>query len=1070
MKNKKSTNSDLLNKINRLEQELKAEQLKNQRYDFLMQYISDFIWTFDIELNRFSYVSQTVEKLLGFTPEEYISIDFSTLVPSQTLPKLKKIIAERSADFIQTKQTKEYVYEIELYRKDGSLVWTEIRAFFQKNSITQKTEAIGFVRDISERKKAEDKILRNESLLNDLEKISHTGGWEYTVATQTMFWTDELYNIHEFRQDNSIDLIKESSQCYLPEDRQKILSAFNKCISKGIAYDFEFPFITYKKNKRWIRTKTHAILENGKVIKVLGLVTDITDKKLTEQALEESQERFKLAMQASKDGIFDWNLITNEIYYSPGWKKMLGYENHELENNFEIWEQLTKPEDVKKSWQMLNDHIQGKSERFEVEFKMHHKNGHWIDVLSRAIAHFDKTGKATRVVGTHVDISEQKKAEKQIKKEKKRSQHYLEIAGVMLIALDKNQNVTLINPKGCEILGYSHDEIIGKNWFNHFLPQEKKEKIKKIFNQIINGDIKPVEYYENVICRKNKDLRMIAWHNSVLRDETGEIIGLFSSGEDITEKTQAQEALRSEKEFTDMALNVQTDTFFLFEPATRKTVRWNRAFTQISGYTDEEVAVLPAPESYYSDNDLKQIRAFIKTVMNEGKGIIELDFICKDGTKVPTEYQISVIYDQQRKPKYLISIGRNISERKKTEKALKEQNEEYEALNEELRQTNSELLIAKEKAEESDHLKTEFLHNMSHEIRTPMNGILGFSEFLNMPDISQEKRKQYISIIQNCGQQLLKIIDDILEISRLETKQIKAQNKKICLNNLLVELFTIFDMKANENKIPLYLRKSLTDKESTILTDELKLTKILSNLLENSFKFTANGFIEFGYRLKNEKELEIYVKDTGIGIKSEMHQLIFERFSQEEKELSKKTGGLGLGLSIAKENAELLGGNISLISKKGEGATFLITIPYNPVYKTDTTQKLMQNTTENNQVRILLVEDVEVNILYIEEILKQIPDLNYTLFFAKNGLEAVEICRKNIDIDLVLMDIKMKQMNGYQATKEIRQMHPELPIIVQTAYSTIDAEIKAKEAGCSDFISKPIKQNKLQELIKKYLY
>jgi len=276
--------------------------------------------------------------------------------------------------------------------------------------------------------------------------------------------------------------------------------------------------------------------------------------------------------------------------------------------------------------------------------------------------------------------------------------------------------------------------------------------------------------------------------------------------------------------------------------------------------------------------------------------------------------QHNLIFDLNKKFLNVIALNVNITERIITEKKL---------------------VIAKEKAEESNRLKTEFINNMSHEIRTPMNGILGFSEFLSMPDLTETKRNQYITIIQNSGNQLMRIIDDILEISKLGTKQVKISENKICLNDLLLEQFSIFDIKAKENKIPLYLKKGLTDKESTILIDETKLNKILSNLLENALKFTNKGFVEFGYKpVKTHgraSQLEIYVKDTGIGVKPESHKIIFDRFSQEEKELSKNVGGLGLGLSIANENAELLGGNITLKSKKGEGATFFITIPYKPV-------------------------------------------------------------------------------------------------------------------------------------------
>jgi PAS domain S-box-containing protein len=385
----------------------------------------------------------------------------------------------------------------------------------------------------------------------------------------------------------------------------------------------------------------------------------------------------------------------------------------------------------------------------------------------------------------------------------------------------------------------------------------------------------------------------------------------------------------------------------------------------------------------------------------------------------------------------------------------------------EQKKIENELIIAKGNAEESNRLKTEFLNNMSHEIRTPMNGILGFSDFLLTPNLSDEKKKNYIQIIQSSGKQLLHVIDDIIEISRLGTKQVRVIESEACLNDLFLELFSIFDIKAKENKIPLYVKNSLSDKESTILTDKSKINKILSNLLENSLKFTNEGYIEFGYKLI-ENQLEIYVKDTGVGIETEKHDFIFDRFSQFEKDLSKRMGGLGLGLSIVKENVELIGGKIRVESKKGTGATFFITIPYKNVYTLSEDDKKMSAL--NEKYTILIAEDEEVNYLFLETLINEILKIDCNILHAKNGKEAVEFCLIDDSIRLVLMDLKMPVMSGFEALNKIKKFKPQLILVAQSAYSTAEEIEKALSIGFDDFISKPISVQNFQNLINKHLY
>lgn len=379
-----------------------------------------------------------------------------------------------------------------------------------------------------------------------------------------------------------------------------------------------------------------------------------------------------------------------------------------------------------------------------------------------------------------------------------------------------------------------------------------------------------------------------------------------------------------------------------------------------------------------------------------------------------------------------------------------------------------DLIAAKEKAEESDRLKTAFLQNISHEIRTPMNAIVGFSDFLNDPDLEVEERKHLTEIIIQSSKQLLYIITDIVSIATIEAGQEKISEKEINLNSICKIVEEHYAPKALNQNVSLSYKVMLDDEESNIITDEIKLQQILSNLVGNALKFTMQGHVEFGYKVKDD-QLEFYVEDTGIGVPPEMHTEIFKRFRQVEITASRQFGGSGLGLSISKAYVEILGGKIWLNSEPGKGSMFLFIIPYKKVLKKEIAEKSPVDALTfgfHKSKTILIAEDEDLNFQLLLVLLSR---MGLTVIRAANGVEAVEICRSEQAIDLVLMDIKMPVMNGYEATKIIKELRPQLPVIAQTAYSTDYDRAKAFACGCSDFISKPFKRDQLITIISEQL-
>jgi signal transduction histidine kinase/CheY-like chemotaxis protein len=375
---------------------------------------------------------------------------------------------------------------------------------------------------------------------------------------------------------------------------------------------------------------------------------------------------------------------------------------------------------------------------------------------------------------------------------------------------------------------------------------------------------------------------------------------------------------------------------------------------------------------------------------------------------------------------------------------------------------------AKEKAEESNRLKSAFLANMSHEIRTPMNGILGFAELLREPCLTSEEQEEYVKIIEKSGKRMLNIINDIIDISKIESGQMSLDIKKVNVNEQMETIYQFFLPEAENKGLELFCDKRLFDDTLCINTDYDKFYSILSNLIKNAIKYSNEGFVEFGCAKKGAY-LEVFVKDTGIGIPKERQNAVFERFVQADISDKMARQGAGLGLSISKAYVEMLGGNIWLESEEGQGTTFYFSIPFKP-------ETILDNIAGENafeqeeeylvrKLKILIAEDDEVSQRLIE---KGVNVFSREILKAWNGAEAVEICRNNPDIDLIMMDIQMPVMDGLEATKLIREFNEKVIIIAQTAYALSGDREIAMEVGSNDYISKPIMKIRLHELIRKH--
>jgi len=482
----------------------------------------------------------------------------------------------------------------------------------------------------------------------------------------------------------------------------------------------------------------------------------------------------------------------------------------------------------------------------------------------------------------------------------------------------------------------------------------------------------------------------------------------------------------------------------------------------LNDFKDNKIAELYFKRAYDIDFYITKTILFVMGLALFLSGIVYYFFSVK-WAKLPISLIKKILTSEDRNS---ISRLKNIKgEFRYIGKLFEENLEQREQLNK-----------AKEKAEESDRLKSAFLTNLSHEIRTPMNAIVGFSDLLENHEISESDEKKYREIISTSGKNLVAIIDDLVEMSQIDTDQIQLRYSEFELEETIQFIFEEAKKRAKSKKLEFKIENLKGNLPKKIISDKAKFEQIIYHLVSNAIKFTDEGNISLLYDVDEKLErINITVIDTGIGIESKNFEYIFKRFRKIDSDHAIKGGGIGLGLSLSKAYAEMLGGEIAVQSQLGKGAMFNFYIPLILKSKLDVAlkEKLgivsideIEKTPSKKIETILVAEDDNFNYLLIEKILKL---KNYKIIRAEDGEEAVEISLNNDNIDLILMDIKMPKMSGHKAFEEIKKMKPNMPIIAQTAYTSSEEVEEIFKTGFTNYISKPISKDKLYSLIEKVL-
>ncbi len=895
-----------------------------------------------------------------------------------------------------------------------------------------------------EKKATEKELRKSEERLQKAQSIAHVGNWELDLSSGIVSCSDEALVIYGLEKNNHDLPAEQVKSIPLPEYRSILDEILNLLLKYNESYEVEYKIKRMNDGEiRTIFSKAELVVgPDSDKVKVIGVIQDITERKVAEEALAFNNLLLRTQQETSIDGILIVDENDNIVNYNQKFLDFAKIPIDLIEAGADIpvrkyvAEQTIDPEEFLKKVQYLNK-FRDEISRDELYFK----DGRTFDRYSAPMFGPDKKYYG-RVWYFH-DITARKKAEQSIRESELKYRNIFEnVQDVYYettfsgIILDMSPSIYSLS-RGL----YNRDELIGKSMFDFYSDIYERDKL--ISNIKETGSVTDFE-----LILKNRDGSLIpcAISSTINYDESGTPVKIIGSLRDITERKKAEDAISQERRMLRTLIDNLPDTIYVQDMDCKKLIA-NEADVKNAGFASEAEVIGKTDLELYPGEAGKRGYAENRIVLQTGEPIIdrESEFVGPNGSKRWLLTTKIPLHDKSGRITGLVGIGHDITERKMVE---------------------AELIRSKLKAEEGDKLKTAFLHNISHEIRTPMNAIVGFSALLGEPDIDKQSRESYIEVIMQSSNHLLSIITDIVDISNIEANLIKTVRNEININMMLKSLVNQCIPEAAKKNIELVYEAGLTDKDAAIITDNTKLTQVLTNLLNNAIKFTEKGNVKIWYTL-SDGFLEFRIADTGIGIASEHFDKIFDRFYQVQNSVSRLYEGTGLGLSISKAYVEHMGGKIWLTSEPGRGTTFYVSIPYEKTDKSPV--QIIPNPLRDGLVfpvkRVILVaEDVESNFKLIKYFLS---GSNAELLHAYNGKEAVEKCLANKNIDLILMDIKMPVMDGYTAVKLIREKNIKIPIVAQTAYA--DDRNKALECGCSGFISKPFDKKGLFKVLQEFI-
>ncbi len=1014
--------------------------------------------------SKYIYVNEKAANLLGKKAEELIGKHIWT----EFHEKIGDVFYDNCQKAITTGKPLSFENYFEPWNK-----------WFENRIIPSQEGVLMFFHETTDKKVIDNKIKAAYNIINKSSSVAFL--CENKFDFPIVFTSENSHHLFGYTYKEILAGTIKLYQLLYKDDAEWVSKEFIKFLKNEKSNELKFqPFRILTKNGdiKWVRANLDIVRNSdNEITHIQGISEDITEQKKAEELFFESNQRLKDQFNFTPLASIIWDLNFNVLEWNNSAHRIFGYTAAEAKEK-PIKDLITPPhlvlemKKINKNLLIGNSGIRGTNENLTKSGKIIICD--WYNVILK-----DASGNVTGVASLVDDVTERINSKKLLEKSERKYRDIFEKAiDAILILKDGffvDCNKAAINMFGLdrETLFSLHPSKLSPEWqpdgTSSFVKSEEMMKIalEKGSNRYrcnqkhINGHVFPTEV---TLTRINENEEGFTIH-VVICDITERV--RKESLEDVLYNiSKAALTIVDFKEFSLFVRNelhkiIDTRNFYIaiYNEETdmittpvfvddHEEVEEFSAKNSLTGYVIKSkkplILTKEAHQELIKNNVLTLIGEFAKIWIGVPLFIQEKCI----GAIVVQSYENEYAYNEND-VQLLEFVADQISttiQRKKVENEL-----------------NKALL----QAQESDRLKSAFLANMSHEIRTPMNGIIGFSELCLDPDVTKEKQREFSNIVIKSSKRLLSIVNDILDISKIEAGAMTLNLESVNLNKLLDELEAFFKPIAQENNLILKSKRGLENYKSTIETDKTKLNQVLTNLLSNAFKFTDTGSISFGYELV-ENNLQFYVEDTGIGVEKDLQYKIFDRFSQGNLDLSKQHKGTGLGLAITKKIVELFDGEIWLNSSI-QGTSVFFKIPYNksktPLISSVTEEQKPTIQVKKNNLTILVAEDEEYNMMYISELFSM---SNFKIIEATNGKKAIELIQKHPEIQLVLMDIKMPVMDGNEAMKEIKKFRPELPIIALSAFAMESDRVKALALGFDAYLTKPLDRKLLFQLIEKF--